>query len=72
MLRVVVRARIAILYLRAGANKLSLFQMMGFYGLLARNKARTKVLPLLLPTYSRPFMKSVQSCFCSANFLRLF
>ena len=35
MLRVVVRARIAILYLRAGANKLSLFQIMGFYGLLA-------------------------------------
>ena len=35
MLRVVVRGRIAILYLRAGANKLSLFQMMGFYGLLA-------------------------------------
>ena len=35
MFRFGVRARIAILYLRAGANKLILFQMMGFYGLLA-------------------------------------
>ena len=35
MFRVGVRARIAILYLRAGANKLSPFQMMGIYGLLA-------------------------------------
>ena len=35
MFRVGARARIAILYSRAGANKLSLFQMMGFYGLLA-------------------------------------
>ena len=35
MVRVGVKARIVILNLRAGANKLSLFQMMGFYGLLA-------------------------------------
>ena len=35
MFRVGVRAWRAILYLRAGANELSLFQMKGFYGLLA-------------------------------------
>ena len=35
MITVGVRARIAILYLRAGAYKLSLFQIKGFYGLLA-------------------------------------
>ena len=35
MFRVGVRARIAILYLRPGANKLSPFQMKGFYGLPA-------------------------------------
>ena len=35
MFRIGVRARIAILYLGAGANKLSFFQMKGFYGLPA-------------------------------------
>ena len=45
--KVGVRARIAfLLFVRWRAKNLCLFQMIGFYGLLAGNKACTEVLPL--------------------------
>ena len=74
--KVGVRARIPFfLFACWHANKLCSFQMIGFYGLLAGNKARTEVLPLVVTT-AQSIDQSVDSMlyrlsYCKKNFQNL-
>ena len=64
--KVGVWARIAFfLFARWRANELYLFQMIGFYGFLDGNKARTEVLPLAIPR-ARPIYRAVDTYWFSA------